>query len=68
MVCPLVGSALERSKGDHSRTPPLRADAFNLTNTPHFNNPNGSFGAATFGEVNSSFGQRLVRFGVRVIF
>jgi hypothetical protein len=46
----------------------LRADAFNLTNTPHFNNPNGSFGSATFGEINSSFGQRLVRFGARVIF
>ena len=46
----------------------LRADAFNLTNTPHFNNPNGSFGQATFGEINSSFGQRLVRFGARVIF
>ncbi len=46
----------------------LRADAFNLTNTPHFNNPNGSFGSSTFGEINSSFGQRLVRFGVRVIF
>jgi hypothetical protein len=46
----------------------LRADAFNLTNTPHFNNPNGSFGQATFGEINSSFGQRLVRFGARLIF
>ena len=46
----------------------LRADAFNLTNTPHFNNPNGSFGQATFGEINSSFGQRLVRFGARVEF
>ena len=46
----------------------LRADAFNLTNTPHFNNPNGSFGASTFGEINSSFGQRLIRFGARVIF
>jgi outer membrane receptor protein involved in Fe transport len=46
----------------------LRADAFNLTNTPHFNNPNGSFGQATFGEISSSFGERLVRFGARVIF
>lgn len=46
----------------------LRADAFNLTNTPHFNNPNGSFGSSTFGQVTSSFGQRLVRFGARVIF
>jgi hypothetical protein len=46
----------------------LRADAFNLTNTPHFNNPNGSFGSATFGEINSSFGQRLIRFGARLTF
>ena len=46
----------------------LRADAFNLTNTPHFNNPNGSFGSATFGQVTSSFGPRLVRFGVRILF
>jgi hypothetical protein len=46
----------------------LRADAFNLTNTPHFNNPNGSFGSSTFGQVTSSFGERLVRFGLRVIF
>jgi hypothetical protein len=46
----------------------LRADAFNLTNTPHFNNPNGTFGQATFGEINSSFGARLVRFGARLMF
>ncbi len=46
----------------------LRADAFNVTNTPHFNNPNGTLGNAQFGQVTSSFGQRLVRFGARVIF
>jgi hypothetical protein len=46
----------------------LRADAFNLTNTPHFNNPNGSFGSSTFGQVTSSFGERLIRFGARLIF
>ncbi len=46
----------------------LRADAFNLTNSPHFNNPNGAFGSATFGEINSSFGQRLVRFGARLMY
>ena len=25
----------------------LRAETFNLTNTPHFNNPGGTFGSAT---------------------
>jgi hypothetical protein len=46
----------------------LRVDAFNVTNTPHFNNPNGSFGSSTFGQVTSAFGQRLVRFGGRLMF
>jgi hypothetical protein len=46
----------------------LRADAFNLTNTPHFNNPNGTLGNAQFGQVTGAFGARLVRFGARVIF
>jgi len=55
------------SFGDRVRIE-LRADAFNLTNTPHFNNPNGSFGSSTFGQVTSSFGQRLVRFGARLTF
>ncbi len=46
----------------------VRADAFNVTNTPHFNNPNGSFGSATFGQVTGAFGQRVVRFGARLTF
>ncbi len=46
----------------------VRADVFNVTNTPHFNNPNGGFGSATFGQVTGAFGQRLVRFGARLSF
>jgi hypothetical protein len=46
----------------------LRADAFNVTNTPHFNNPNGAFGNSRFGQITSSFGERLIRFGARLIF
>jgi carboxypeptidase family protein/TonB-dependent receptor-like protein len=45
-----------------------RADIFNLPNTPHFNNPNGAFGNATFGRITSSFGERTMRFGLRMMF
>jgi hypothetical protein len=46
----------------------FRIDIFNLPNTPHFNNPNGAFGNATFGRITSSFGERQMRFGLRVMF
>ena len=46
----------------------LRADAFNATNSPKFNNPNGTLGNAQFGQVVSAFGERLVRFGARLTF
>ncbi len=64
----LDASLVKRFSIGRRLTAELRADAFNLTNTPHFNNPNGNFGQATFGEINSSFGQRLVRFGARLQF
>ena len=45
----------------------LRAELFNLTNTPQFNQPNGSFGAATFGTITStSAEQRVVQFALRL--
>src|SRR5262249_736647 len=46
----------------------VRADIFNLPNTPHFNNPNGAFGNAQFGRITSSFGERTMRFGFRLMF
>ena len=53
-----------------SRHAELRADFFNLPNMAHYNNPSGSFGSGNFGRVTSVIGQsnRLIRFGVRVIF
>jgi hypothetical protein len=46
----------------------IRADFFNLTNTPHWNNPSGSLTSNNFGRVTSSFGERVVRFGARLLF
>jgi hypothetical protein len=46
----------------------IRADFFNLTNTPHWNNPSGSITSNNFGRVTGSFGERVIRFGARVLF
>jgi hypothetical protein len=54
-----------------------RAEAFGLTNTPHFNNPNGGFVAqvaapavqtGTFGVINSSTGQRTIWLAAKLTF
>jgi hypothetical protein len=52
----------------HSIKGEFRADVFNLPNTPHFNNPGGAFGSTTFGQINSSFGERSMRFGFKLSF
>jgi hypothetical protein len=48
----------------------VRADIFNITNTPHFNNPNGTFLGATFGQITSTMAgsERTMRFGFRMMF
>ena len=48
----------------------IRADVFNVTNTPHFNNPNGTFLASTFGQITSTMNvsERSMRFGFRMTF
>ncbi len=46
----------------------FRADAFNLTNTPHFNDPSGNFTNANFGRITTSFGERQIRFGLHLDF
>jgi hypothetical protein len=54
----------QRVKGE------FRADIFNVTNTPHFNNPNGTFLGATFGQITSTMNvsERSMRFGFRMMF
>jgi hypothetical protein len=46
----------------------LRAEAFNVTNTPKFNNPRSTAGSSGFGEIFSSFGEREMRLGLRLGF
>jgi hypothetical protein len=48
----------------------FRADIFNITNTPHFENPNGTFLGATFGQITSTMpnSARSMRFGFRMMF
>jgi hypothetical protein len=36
-----------------SKRAEIRADFFNATNTPHYENPNGTLGNANFGRVTS---------------
>jgi hypothetical protein len=46
----------------------FRVDAFNVTNSLHGNNPNATLGNALFGQITGSYGERLVRFGLRFVF
>jgi hypothetical protein len=52
----------------------FRAEAFNVSNTPHFNNPNGNVNSSNFGKVtstnaNEALGRsREFRFGLRLSF
>jgi hypothetical protein len=68
-------SLVKRFKVNSRFAAELRADAFNLTNTPHFGNPGRDFGSANFGQVTGTLGPgdgapgpRLVRFGARLTF
>jgi len=46
----------------------FRSEFYNLTNTPHFNNPNGNFNSGIFGQVTSSYGERQIQFALRLVF
>ena len=47
----------------------FRAESFNLTNTPHFGNPNGNVNSSNFGKITSDAGDpRTFRFGLRIPF
>ena len=63
----LDGSLVKRF-GMGSKYGEFRVDAFNLTNSLHANNPNGTYGNAVFGQITGSYGERIVRFGLKMVF
>ena len=62
------------SRGDLPRQLQLRGEIFNLTNTPHFGNPDGNVNSSTFGQILNTEGDnamgrsRQFRFGLRLSF
>ena len=47
----------------------FRAEAFNVSNTPHFGNPNGNVNSSNFGKILSDANDpRSFRFGLRFAF
>jgi hypothetical protein len=66
----LDGTLIKRFRFTERIGGEVRADALNVTNSPNFNNPNGAFGNAAFGQVTGTVAnsERLVRFGARVTF
>jgi hypothetical protein len=46
----------------------LRAEAFNVTNTPPLNDPNGSFGSSAFGTITSAGNPRDFEFAAKLNF
>jgi hypothetical protein len=46
----------------------FRAEAFNLTNTPPFSAPGGSFGSATFGVISSAGLGRNIQLALKLLF
>jgi len=43
----------------------FRLESFNFTNTPKFDNPRATAGSSGFGEIQSSYGEREFRIGLR---
>ncbi len=44
----------------------LRAEAFNLLNTPHYGNPNANFSSGSFGSITSAGQARVLQFALRL--
>ncbi len=62
-------SLFRRFRLTEKRVAEFRCESFNVTNTPHFNNPTTEFGNANFGQVTTAQqDQRGIQFGLRLEF
>ena len=63
-------SLFKRFSVGGARFAEFRVDAFNATNRPQFERPNGELGNARFGQITTTQAatERVVRFGLRVVF
>jgi hypothetical protein len=46
----------------------VRAEIFNLTNTPLLGTPNGTFGSAAFGTITTAGDPRVIQLAMKFIF
>jgi hypothetical protein len=55
---------------DVTRARQLRAEIYNVTNTPSFQNPSGSLGSASFGSISNTGNAppRQMQFAAKVLF
>ena len=62
-------STFKRFSITESKQLEFRAEAFNLTNTPGFGNPDGTIGAETAGQITSLINpNRKIQFGLKFLF
>jgi hypothetical protein len=46
----------------------LRAEAYNLANSPYFTGPGNVLGSSTFGVISVTRGERQIQFGLKLMF
>jgi hypothetical protein len=62
-------SVFKNMKLSRSSALQLRAEVFNVTNTPSFGNPNGQFGSPSFGAISTIVGApRQMQFAAKLLF
>ena len=64
----MILAAIRRIPLTADKAVEVRAEAFNVTNTPPLGAPNGSFGTAAFGTITTPGDPRVVQLGIKYLF